>query len=378
MPEHHEDKCSVEAAQKAVAIASHEIRGSLAAIVAHAELVVDGELAPDRREEVTRLIARNGRSLLALLDDVLFASRIDAGAEQPHPASCSIRRILEDLVELHACEADRRGLFLELEVDHAVPEVFMTDPIHLRRILENLATNAIKFTEQGGVRIRVEPAASDGLAITIEDTGVGMQGSELDLIFEPFARSTDHDRSSSGCGLGLAITRELVTLLGGRVEATSEPGTGSVFVVTIPDMTRPVLEDTPSLEGIRVLCADDCPDHRLILGHHLEAAGAMVTFVTDGDELVDELASPTGSTTYDVVLVDLEMPRMGGLEAAAALRAEGCTTPIITLSAHRSEDVEARARLNGCDASLVKPVPPVELARRIHLVLESSGLRRAG
>ncbi|MCH2145024.1 MAG: response regulator, partial [Phycisphaerales bacterium] len=92
----------------------------------------------------------------------------------------------------------------------------------------------------------------------------------------------------------------------------------------------------------------------------------------------DELASPTGSTTYDVVLVDLEMPRMGGLEAAAALRAEGCTTPIITLSAHRSEDVEVRARLNGCDASLVKPVPPVELARRIHLVLESSGLRRAG
>ena len=144
MSDHPEDNRPVEAAQRAVAIASHDIRGSLAAIVAHAELVVDGELSAERQEEVTRLIARNGRSLLALLDDVVFASRIDAGAERAEPTPCSIHELLEDLVELHAPEAEARGLFLELEIDRTLPASVLTDGVHLRRVLMTKVGRSVK------------------------------------------------------------------------------------------------------------------------------------------------------------------------------------------------------------------------------------------
>jgi CheY-like chemotaxis protein len=378
MPRHHEEKRPVEAAQKAVAIASHEIRGSLAAIVAHAELVVDGELTPDRQDEVTRLIARNGRSLLALLDDVLFASRIDAGAEQPHPAPCCVREMLEDLVDLHASEADARGLFLELDVDHAVPARVMIDAVHLRRILVNLATNAIKFTEQGGVRIRVDHEASRYLVISVEDTGVGLQERDLDRIFEPFVQSSERDRTTPGSGLGLAITRELVSLLGGTVAATSRPGSGSTFTITVPATGCTITPGTPALDGIRVLCADDCADSRMILGHHLAAAGAEVMFVNDGQTLVDRLRDPACRSGHDVVLVDLEMPGIGGLEAAALLRSAGCALPIITLSAHAPQQIVEQARRHGCDASLAKPVDPDELSLRIQRVLSCTELPRTG
>ena len=368
----------MHAAQRAVAIASHEIRGSLAAIVAHAELVVDGELTPDRREEVTRIIARNGRSLLALLDDVLFASRIDAGAERAEPTPCSVHELLEDLVDLHGAEAESRGLYLELDIDRGLPARVMTDSVHLRRILMNLTSNAIKFTEQGGVRVRAEFDGTQRLRVSVEDTGVGLESDELERIFEPFVQSEQRIPTSPGSGLGLAITRELAELLGGTVTATSEPGCGSIFVLEIPVTACVVAPLSTNIDGVRVLVADDCPDTRALMGHHLEAAGASVAFVTDGIELIKRLAAPSAQADHDVVLVDLEMPGMGGLEATAMLRNRGCELPIIALSAHEPRRVEADARRHGCNDCLAKPIDPEQLAARIVRACLAVPQRQAG
>ena len=379
MPEHHEDNRPVEAAQRAVAIASHDIRGSLAAIVAHAELVVDGELSPERQEEVTRLIARNGRSLLALLDDVVFASRIDAGAERAEPSPCSVHELLDDLVDLHAPEAEARGLFLELEIDRTLPASVRTDGVHLRRVLMNLASNAIKFTEQGGVRLRAEYAEADSrLLISVEDTGVGLQQVELERIFEPFIQSEDRLRDRPGSGLGLAIVRELTALLGGEVSAQSEPGVGSTFHLSIPVEVCTVTPGCNRLDGVRVLCAEDCPDSRLLMQHHLEALGAHVGFADDGLALLEEWNPVADDADQDVILVDLEMPRMGGLEATAALRARGCDVPVLVLTAHPVHLIEDEARAHGCNGCLAKPIDPIRLAREVNRLRACVGARRTG
>jgi len=365
MTTHPEDNHSVDAAQRAVAIASHEIRGSLAAIVAHAELVVDGELTPDRREEVTRIIARNGRSLLSLLDDVLFASRIDAGAERAEPAPCPIPELLEDLIDLHGAEAEARGLYLELEMDRSLSPRVMTDPVHLRRILLNLVGNAVKFTERGGVRIHAEQPSPGRLRVSVEDTGIGLRTEELGRIFEPFVQSSNRTPSSPGSGLGLAISRELAELLGGTISATSRPGSGSTFTLDIPIAPCASVPGATSIDGLRVLVAEDCPDARRLMRHHLEAAGAHPVFVSNGIELVDRLASPASWSEHDVVLVDLEMPRLGGLEATRRLRARGCALPVIVLSAHDPKRIGADARRHGCDDCLAKPVTPADLVEGI-------------
>lgn len=379
MPGHHEDNRPVEAAQRAVAIASHDIRGSLAAIVAHAELVVDGELSAERQEEVTRLIARNGRSLLALLDDVVFASRIDAGAERAEPSPCSVHELLDDLVELHAPEAEARGLFLELEIDRTLPASVLTDGVHLRRVLMNLASNAIKFTEQGGVRIRAEHDDIESrLTISVEDTGVGLQHVELERIFEPFIQSEDRIRDRPGSGLGLAIVRELTALLGGEVSAQSEPGSGSIFHLSIPVEACTMTPGFNRLDGVRVLFAEDCPDSRLLMQHHLESLGACVTLVEDGLALIERWNPGVDDSDQDVILIDLEMPRMGGLEATAALRARGCDVPILVLSAHPAHLIEDEARAHGCDGCLAKPIDPTRLAREVNRLRTCVGARRSG
>ena len=365
MTKHPEDNHSVHAAQRAVAIASHEIRGSLAAIVAHAELVVDGELTPDRREEVTRIIARNGRSLLALLDDVLFASRIDAGAERAEPSPCSVAELLDDLIDLHGAEAEARGLYLELEIDRGLPARIMTDAVHLRRILLNLTGNAIKFTEQGGVRIRAEQVSPGRLRVSVEDTGIGLHPEELERMFEPFVQSEHRTPASPGSGLGLAISRELAQLLGGSVTATSRPGAGSTFTLDIPITPCSSTSDATGIEGLRVLVAEDCPDTRLLMQHHLEGAGAHPVFVSNGVELVDRLASPAAWLEHDIVLVDLEMPLMNGFEATRRLRARGCDLPVLALSAHEPRRIGSDARRHGCDDCLAKPVEPTRLLQGI-------------
>lgn len=367
-----------EAAQRTLAIASHEIRGSLAAIVAHAELIVDGELSADRQEEVTRLIARNGRSLLALLDDVLFASRLDAGAEAPQCVSCSVHELLDDLVELLGSQASSRGLYLELELDRLMPAAVLTDPMHLRRILMNLASNAIKFTEQGGVRIRTEYDQERTLTVTVEDTGVGMEAEEFDRIFQPFAQARHRDRSKAGCGLGLAIARELADLLGGTLTMTSERGIGSCFTLTVPIELVEVCAGPQRLDGLRVACVDDCPDSRMLMAHHLERVGAETTMLADGRSLVDLVSSSAGQVPLDAILLDHEMPQMSGLEAAAALRARGCDVPIVMLSAHPPHEIEARAHTHGCDACLSKPIDPDRLASTLQRVCAHTPARRSG
>lgn len=370
-----EDNRPVDAAQRAVAIASHDIRGSLAAIVAHAELIVEGELAPERREEITRLIARNGRSLLSLLDDVLFASRIEAGAERAESLPCSPRRLLEDLVELHGPDAEARGLCLELDLALDLPATLLVDETHLRRILGNLVGNAIKFTERGGVRIHARH--DDGtLVVGIEDTGIGLAPQEIREVFDPFVRSRTADRP--GSGLGLAIVRELTDLLEGTIDVHSEPDVGSTFTVAIPARAVPTTLAPTRLDGIRVFAAEDCPDGRRLLQYRLRRLGAVPTLFASGDALQDHWSACAAGDRPDVILLDLEMPSGDGLQTASALRSLGCGAPIVLLTAHAGSDVRATARRSGCDACLSKPFEPARFAERLAVLRSDARLPEAG
>ena len=370
---------------------SHEIRTPMTAIIGFAEMLrTEGDLskAPPARIEAIDAIIRNGDYLLRLVNDILDLSKIEAGRFELAATDCSPAHIIHDVYDLVVGRAKQRGLSLEVRLATLLPERIHTDPLRVRQILVNLLGNAIKFTEKGGVELSAAlERPADGqprLEITVRDTGIGMSSEQLERAFTPFVQGsrTVADRFG-GTGLGLAISQKLARLLGGDITAESTPGRGSTFRLSLPTgpldgvalvsgdraaepppavaLGQPIDSSRCRLSG-RVLLAEDGPDNQRLIDLVLTKAGAEVTVVGDGQAAVSAaLAAWQSQTPYAVILIDVQMPVLDGLEATRRLRAAGYPYPIVALTAQAMKDDRRLCLEAGCDDYATKPIRRVAL-----------------
>ena len=356
-----------EAANRAksqfLAVMSHEIRTPMNGILGMAQAMRADDLPEGQRKRLD-VITECGDSLLTILNDILDLSKVEAGKLEIESVPFDLGRVLTSVVAGYAPEAEDRGLKLTLVLD-ATGGSYRGDPTRLRQILGNLVSNALKFTERGEVSLKAR-RTPDGLRIEVVDTGKGMEDETLDRIFTPFAQEdASTTRRFGGTGLGLSIVRQLAVLMGGDVTVSSRPGSGSRFTVDlpllylgdIPDAPERTVTDADPDRSIRILAAEDNLNNQLVLKTLLGQLGIDVTLVSDGAQAV----AAWRDGEWDVVLMDIHMPVMDGLEAARQIRglerAESRRrTPVVALTANAMDHHRAECLATGMDGLVAKPI----------------------
>ena len=390
-------KAAAEAASLAksefLANMSHEIRTPMTAILGFADLLTDRALSRSDRDGYVATIRRNGEHLLTLIDDILDLSKVEAGKLVIEMSRCSLVSIISDVISMMRVRAGEKRISLSVEYTGELPETIDTDEARLRQALFNLVGNAIKFTEQGGVRVEVAFLGKwlgdrPAVRIRVIDTGVGISAEKLPYLFQPFAQAdASTSRRYGGTGLGLAITHHIAELLGGELTSASVPGEGSTFTLTIPTgdvegvrLARPSAEllQAPAparvstcddLAHVRVLLAEDGIENQRLIQVLLSKAGAEVETALNGRLAVERAMAEH----FDVILMDMQMPEMDGYEATSALRNRGYSGPILALTADAMARDRRRCMAAGCDDHLTKPI---DRARLIEAVAEHSGKER--
>jgi len=383
---------------------SHEIRTPMTAILGFADLLADEGLEPVERAEHVSTIRRNGEHLLGIINDILDISKIEAGKMTVEIMRVDLFAVLEDVRVLMAGRASSKGLALGIEAGFPLPRVIQSDALRLRQILVNLVGNAIKFTESGGVTIRVAMAAEEPkrLVFSVVDTGIGMTSEQAAGLFKPFSQAdASMTRRFGGTGLGLSISRALAEMLGGGLSVSAVPGLGSTFIATVkigeaapgcegvltswPALDGPRAAATSAgpapekslagkkLAGMRVLVAEDGADNQRLIRFILSKAGSSVQIAGNGRVAVDTAMGAL--TAFDLILMDMQMPVLDGCSATRELRAAGYTGQIVALTANAMQSDRAECEAAGCDGFLSKPIAPERLLEEC---LRARGASRRG
>jgi PAS domain S-box-containing protein len=343
---------------------SHEIRTPMSAILGYADALLDPATSDMERDECVRVIRRNGNHLLGIINDILDISKIEAGRMTVERIEVRPVQLIDDVVALVRGRALAKGLELRVEAEPSASALVVTDPLRVRQVLMNLVANSIKFTETGSVSVRARvkaDGASSELEFIVADTGIGMSHEQVGRLFRSFEQGdASTSRKFGGTGLGLAISHKLIEMLGGSIEVTSEPGTGSTFTVRIPVGLPWASTQAQSLAGSRILLAEDGPDNARLLAALLRKAGAIVTVANDGAAAIEAVAQ-AGLDGFDLVLMDLQMPGVDGYEACSRLRALGVSSPIIALTGNAFEEDRDRCLASGFNQYAVKPIPRDQL-----------------
>ena len=356
---------------------SHEIRTPMTAILGFADLLKDDaevEAEPELRRESIGAIQRNARHLLDLINDILDVSKLEAGKMTLEIVAVSPARVIRDAISVVEPRAKDKDIELRTRVDRNVPEEIYTDPTRLRQILVNLLSNAVKFTNQGHVSLDVvcQPN-SRRIDFRVGDTGIGMTPEQLERIskFDAFSQAdTSTTRKFGGTGLGLRISNEFAAMLGGKLRAESEYGIGSTFYFSIPlshprfdrGMSSPRVQpetriadsQKQPLAGANILLAEDGVDNQRLIGFLLQKAGAFVDIVENGQQAIDAMCQD--SKTYDVILMDMQMPVIDGYTASRKLRQLGKQTPIVALTANAMSSDREKCIESGCNDYVTKPI----------------------
>jgi len=377
-----------------LATMSHEIRTPLNGVLGMVQVMERDDLTPAQRERLAT-VRMSAVDLLDILNAILDVSRIEAGQMSLHPAPFDLDRFADTLRKLYGQLAAERGLAFRLDVSPVVAGERLGDEVRLRQILSNLISNALKFTEAGSVIVRIG-GDDQGLICEVQDTGMGIPRDQQDRIFDKFVQAdSSNTRRSGGTGLGLAICRDLAEMMGGHITFTSQPGLGTRFTLDLPlpavikrDIPAPLappaarapepMEPVGAMAGCRLLIADDNLANRAVLQTLLEGEGARCGLAADGLEAVDAWETEA----WDVILMDIHMPKLDGLGAVRQIRAlerSQCRdrTPVIAVTASVMADEGRRYTGAGSDAVAAKPVQFESLLGQIEQVLSEAHPRGA-
>jgi signal transduction histidine kinase/CheY-like chemotaxis protein/HPt (histidine-containing phosphotransfer) domain-containing protein len=354
---------------------SHEIRTPLTSIIGFAELLLQPQSTQVDADDALKTIIRNGRHLLQVINDILDLSKIETEQLEVESIVVPLPRLLSDIEALTAGRAQQKALLFTIEHKLPLPPALRTDPVRLKQILLNFSSNAIKFSNEGEVRLVVShDAQTERIKFEVCDQGIGMSPEQVARLFQPFVQAdVSTTRQFGGTGLGLYICQQLADLLGGEISVTSHMGRGSRFGFSLPvGMDTPagqmldVVEDfdafprpdfqitqvdVPELSG-QVLLAEDGLDNQRLLASYLRQAGLQVDIVGNGELAVEAALR----TPYELVLMDIQMPLMDGITATRKLREQGYRGPIVALTANVMQSDVLRYRQGGCDDVLAKPV----------------------
>ncbi|MCB4457602.1 ATP-binding protein [Leisingera sp. McT4-56] len=372
-----------------LATMSHEIRTPLNGVIGMAQLLRDSGLTQEQ-EPYADTILSSADMLLALINDVLDFSKMDAEECTLSPVNFDPRACFETTIRLLQPQAEAKGLKLSLEISSSLPGLLRGDDRRIRQILMNLAGNAIKFTDQGSVAVAVDSEpAGDGidLTFTVTDTGIGIAEDKLDGVFERFSQADAAiSRRFGGTGLGLAISRRLAEAMGGSIAVSSQLGLGSCFAVRLhllppqkdtaaPQADPPPADGTAALDGLRVLVAEDNAVNRLLVEKFLQSVPVELAFARDGREAVAQFEA----FAPDIILMDMSMPDMDGLEATRSIRALARPQPAIVALTANAFDSDRKACLAaGMDEFMSKPISKPKLLALLGQLAPQALSRRAG
>lgn len=357
---------------------SHEIRTPMNGIIGMTDLALDAT-TPQERQEYLDIVKRSAQSLLAVINDILDFSKIEAGKIHIEHVAYNLHQTVNDCLQVLRGRADEKDLRLDCSFCDQAPQMVIGDPTRLRQILINLIGNAIKFTKQGCITLHIElQTLADQpprLKFRVQDTGIGIPQEKLESIFEAFAQADiSTTRHYGGTGLGLTITQRLVNLMGGRLLVQSQVGVGSAFEFDLPfeKAAQPEASPTtpvpthPALPSLSILVVEDHPINQLLASRMLEKWGHRVTLADNGQEALDRLS--THSESFDLVLMDMQMPIMGGLEATAKIRQMPPfrDLPIVAMTANAMLGDREMCLEAGMNDYLSKPILAKDLEVKLH------------
>jgi signal transduction histidine kinase/CheY-like chemotaxis protein len=364
---------------------SHEIRTPLNAILGMTHLSLRGGDLSEKQHTYLEKIQFAARSLLGVINDVLDISKVEAGMLVIEHIPFNMKSVAENTLAVHEENAGKKDIALSLEYSAAMPSSFIGDPLRVGQVLNNLLGNAIKFTQKGCVSVRcwgeTDGADTFIMYVSVADTGVGISQTAIDSLFQPFVQAdASISRKFGGTGLGLAISKRIVELKGGDISVESVEGQGSTFTffIKLPIAEQEEQQEARSsatlleeldIKGQRILVAEDNPINQLVLQEMLAPSGAHVVLANNGQEALDAVKT---QPAFDLVLMDMQMPVMGGFEATVKIRELPAAKdlPIIAVTANAMEEDKDKGLACGMNAYITKPIDPVELARVLHIWLD--------
>jgi signal transduction histidine kinase/CheY-like chemotaxis protein/HPt (histidine-containing phosphotransfer) domain-containing protein len=368
---------------------SHELRTPMNGLLGMLDIVLDSRVEPEQRDHL-ETAQRCAYSLLALLNDILDLSKIEAGKMMLENIPFNVRTVLEDCVKSYHGTAAQKKIGLHFEVDLSAPTQILGDPLRLRQVAANLLSNAVKFTDRGWVCLRLsakpgaksEPGSQVNMIIDVSDTGPGIEADKLPFIFDKFTQADGSiTRKYGGTGLGLAITRRLAGMQGGQVQVESKVGKGSTFTVTIPcelvttpqsapaEGRREIKAGQKAASAARVLLVEDNLVNQKVVMAILRKQGFNIDVANDGREALTKIEA----SNYHLVLMDIQMPVLDGLETTRAIRRDPRwqNLPIIAMTAHAMNGDRERCLQAGMNAYISKPVQPAHLVSMVETHLTS-------